>query len=458
MDVLQPKKESINVVISCSDINRNIMSLYKHIFDYLKSRYIDSKWFIREVNMYNRSTTTDKKHINGFNKTYPQIKYWGLFNENLLDFVSNTDEKIDVLFLCEGSKSYLLSKYNENNITDIKKKMNYNGDIKILNEGVISEFVKFNNKRIIYHDEIYNMLKFMDDDTLLNISEAMPSYVDAIKRQYIPRQYYNLSEYLTVPELEQRMIKKIIIDKEYDLKTIPTNEWTHLAFLYNYNQKIDKNMLPNGLTHLTFGNNYNQSIDKDVLPSELTHLTFGRKFNKKIYKDVLPNGLSHLTVGCKYKQKLDKDVLPVGLTHLTFGDQYNQKFDKDVLPIGLTHLTFGDEYNQKFDKDVLPVGLTHLTFGNEYNQKFDKDVLSDKLLQLTFGFGYNKPFSGDILPDSLTHLTFGYEYNHPLDENILSNNLEYLTLGKKYNLPIFQDWVPDNLIQFKIGNKTWNRK
>ena len=71
---------------------------------------------------------------------------------------------------------------------------------------------------------------------------------------------------------------------------------------------------------MTFGRDFNQPIEKNVLPPNLTHLTFSYAFKRSINTDILPSTLKQLTVPKHYKhmteiiaiqKKLKFDLLTV---------------------------------------------------------------------------------------------------------------------------------------------------
>ena len=73
-------------------------------------------------------------------------------------------------------------------------------------------------------------------------------------------------------------------------------------------------MFPVSLTHLTFGyyfNNFNQPLEKGVLPPGLTHLKFGLLFRKPHGENVLPVGLKKLWyLDCRIVSTAQSWVLP----------------------------------------------------------------------------------------------------------------------------------------------------
>ncbi len=107
--------------------------------------------------------------------------------------------------------------------------------------------------------------------------------------------------------------------------------------LVNFNQKIEKNVLPKLLTTLEFGDEFNQKIEEGVLPASLTTLTFGWDFNQEIEKCVLPTSLTTLKFGLRFDQKIEKCVLPISLMTLKFGLRFDQKIEKGVLPASFNH-------------------------------------------------------------------------------------------------------------------------
>jgi hypothetical protein len=76
-----------------------------------------------------------------------------------------------------------------------------------------------------------------------------------------------------------------------------------LEFIRNFNQKIEENILPNGLKCLYLSSSFNQEIEKNVLPNSLTHLYFGKSFEMKLDENNLPTNLIKLSF-------FDKDKYP----------------------------------------------------------------------------------------------------------------------------------------------------
>ena len=62
------------------------------------------------------------------------------------------------------------------------------------------------------------------------------------------------------------------------------------------------------------------------MPCSLTYLEFGHNFNQKIEKDILPNSLMHLTFGNEFKQPIEKNVLPISCV-IHFFDEFGNKLD-----------------------------------------------------------------------------------------------------------------------------------
>ena len=125
------------------------------------------------------------------------------------------------------------------------------------------------------------------------------------------------------------------------------------------NQKYDLTSIPRCIEHIQFGKYFNQRIEKDDLPDRLLSLTF---HDGKLDNDFFRN---------HYNQPIEKNVLSITLQSIRFGGAYNQSIEKDVLPQGLQSLEFGWSFKQKIEKDVLPHGLYTLIFGCQYNYPFE---------------------------------------------------------------------------------------
>ncbi len=272
---------------------------------------------------------------------------------------------------------------------------------------------------------------------MCNINKFLRTKVctDYFWRMYI-RDFYSKYDDIHNSELPKRL-------RYYASKIITKNpkvssEYKNVTsmILVEFNQKIEKGVLPASLTTLEFGYKFDQKIEKGVLPTSLTTLIFGWLFNQIIEKGVLPTSLTTLTFGWLFNQIIEKGVLPVSLTTLTLGEKFNQKIEKGVLPISLTTLEFGRFYNKKIEKGVLPRSLTTLKLGFEFNKKIEKGVLPVSLTALTFGWAFNQKIEKGVIPTSLTTLKFGQNFNQKIEKGVLPVSLTTLTLGEDFDQKI----------------------
>ncbi len=179
--------------------------------------------------------------------------------------------------------------------------------------------------------------------------------------------------------------------------------------------------------------------------SNLHTLTFGYEFNQALDKVILPPTSHTLTFGYDFNQALDQVKLPPQLHTLTFGEEFNQALNRVPLPPTLHTLTFGWNFNQSLDQVKLPPHLHTLTFGFYFNQTLDNVTLPPNLHTLIFGYDFNQALGNVTLPPNLHTLTFGYYFSQsllhlvmPLPSQLLvSNHLVIRKKGKK---------MPSNLL------------
>jgi len=197
---------------------------------------------------------------------------------------------------------------------------------------------------------------------------------------------------------------------------------------FNFHQEI---VLPESLEELILGDDFNQSM---VLPRSLTKLKYGNQFDNSFHleheKSMLPENLSDLELGMYFNEKIPQGFLPQSLKRLKFGFCFNQQIEKDVLPNGLTDLVFGFHFNQQIPINVLPGSgsLTDLEFDFNFNQLVK---LPANLRNLRFGARYNQPINRGFLPESLRNLRFGRLFNQKL-VGCLPKKLEILGLSWYY--------------------------
>ena len=143
--------------------------------------------------------------------------------------------------------------------------------------------------------------------------------------------------------------------------TLPKNL---LSLKIGYVSKIEKGALPETLKILSYKENVTLP-SLDVYPQSLTHLYFIENYKEKIEKNQIPNTITHLLFGSGcwggggYNEKIDENVIPNSVIHLTISNYYNHRFEKNTLPKYLTHLIFDKdaEYNYKIPEDILPKTL-----------------------------------------------------------------------------------------------------
>ena len=96
----------------------------------------------------------------------------------------------------------------------------------------------------------------------------------------------------------------------------------------NFDQPIEKDVLPTGLQSLVFGRNFNQPIEKDVFPAGLQLIQFGHYFYQpidnisektKVYIWNIPRNMSHnYTLYQDMKSDLEKLVFEIPTEYQKF--------------------------------------------------------------------------------------------------------------------------------------------
>ena len=70
------------------------------------------------------------------------------------------------------------------------------------------------------------------------------------------------------------------------------------------------------LKYVEFASDFNQTLQRELLPKSLKQMVLGDRFNQSLLPGVLPDGLKSLTLGKDYNHPLNVRVLPVSLQRL----------------------------------------------------------------------------------------------------------------------------------------------
>lgn len=252
-------------------------------------------------------------------------------------------------------------------------------------------------------------------------------------------------------------VKKLTISSSDDMKILKKydntkyNLITRIDFTYNFQQPIDKTLLPINLKSIFMKsgddspNLFNQSLDN--LPNSIQKIYFDSWsiFNQPI--NDLPKKLKYLKLGDSFNQKLDN--LPKSLLKLDFkfSDSFNYPIDK--LPPNLKGLYIGRFFNQPINR--LPAKLKILDMdGSCFNHPIDK--LPDSLEMIYLSNDYNLPITK--LPKSLKYIYFGLFFNQSID--ILPDKIEDLELYRCFEQPISK--LPSNLKKIRIHQNSISQK
>lgn len=187
------------------------------------------------------------------------------------------------------------------------------------------------------------------------------------------------------------MEKIMIIDKLENIKNI--KDKYIIEFTDDFNEKINKGDIPEGIRGIIFGDNFNQEIDKESLPESLEYLYFNNIYNKEIYEGVLPENLKFLRLGRDNTQNINKKILPKNLKFFVYTDNEISSFPENLkilkcegvftpetesrLPLTLKKLVVG-MLDINFNFDFIPEGVEEIeilidTFDTVF--KRDKDEI-----------------------------------------------------------------------------------
>lgn len=250
-----------------------------------------------------------------------------------------------------------------------------------------------------------------------------------------------------------------------------------------YNQKFNKNVLPDKLVELTLCCEYNQPFELGVLPKSLEKIKLSSgDYNQPIEEGVLPANVKEVKINTIFNKPL---VLPKELKEIEYSEDFDTSFycmndykdykiiDKNsfcnlqlltkiknlilVIPIQsnffpslLVELHI-KEINILIEKGVLPETLKKLSFESNFNQNIS-GIFPKNLLTLELGNNFDTTVKEGDLPDTLVHLNFGEEFNQYIGKNVLPKNLKELIFGDKYNQYIGKNDLPRQLKSLRLGS------
>jgi len=164
---------------------------------------------------------------------------------------------------------------------------------------------------------------------------------------------------------------KILQNHEDFIKPIPKNN-TVKNFIFDKNQSLKKEDIPNIITHLTFGWYFNQPLKKEDIPNSVAHLTFGQNFNQPLNNENIPKNIISILLYENYNKNLintNKNILIGFLNHDKNNIIYNNFLEIKRSNINLMHTYI--ENNLTKDKFI----------GNIILKDLIKKVLHPKRLQ-----------------------------------------------------------------------------
>ena len=143
---------------------------------------------------------------------------------------------------------------------------------------------------------------------------------------------------------------------------------------------------------VSFGDEFNQSLERVILPSSLQSLAFGDRFNQSLERVTLPSSLQSLSFGFEFDQSLKRVSLPSSLQCLFFFFSFDRSlyskldffFCSTKAWSGwachrVFKASFGDEFNQSLERVILPSGLQCLNFCFSFNKSLERVRLPSSL-------------------------------------------------------------------------------
>ncbi len=391
----------------------------------------------------------DRTRLTSCDKFLKGFKYLIIFkNVKILPIMRNYDfSKITCpiarLFIMENDFLKIITPRIGSLIITEKKELEYF-------EKNISEFIKLNGIKFNGGYDLFpNGIKkniLPDGLTKLNFGNKFQGKMEhlprTLKKLSIRGKNYNQKfEKDTLPEgLEVLKLKR----RTHGLKNLPRS----LKILsignynYNYKQKFEKDTLPEGLEVLELGG---CSQELQYLPKTLKKLSIRGHYEYNFKKYTFPEGLEVLELR-EYGQELQ--YLPKNLKKLSIKDHYEYDLKKYTLPEGLEILKLPESYVKKLD--YLPKSLKKLVVRG-FEQKFEKNTLPEGLEVLKLGYGNDQKLEN--LPKSLKKISISY--NHKSEEHNFPEGLIELELG--YNFAYEKEllkYLPKSLKKLTVLNST----
>ncbi len=261
-------------------------------------------------------------------------------------------------------------------------------------------------------------------------------------------------------------VKNIKLNYKYEFEpgVIPSSVQT--LVLNDFNQKLKPGDIPNGVIELFLPYNFDQKIEANVLPPSIKIIHFANaEYSHELEIGSIPYGVEEIYF--EQIKRIGKNVLPNTIKKLVFDYGITFKLEDGILPTSLEYLSimsspfcyidnknFDDvlNYIQNCDTEAKLINLKTFKINGEIRKNLDN--LPDGLEELEIeSVTFNLPLNN--LPFSLKKLKIQcLNYSHTLDN--LPDGLEELIIFSNYNLPL--DNLPNNLKFAKLGLNSYDHE
>ena len=134
-------------------------------------------------------------------------------------------------------------------------------------------------------------------------------------------------------------------------------EYSKLEFLFFGSTKAWSGWACHRVFKASFGDEFNQSLERVILPSSLQSLAFGDRFNQSLERVTLPSSLQSLSFGLELNQSLERVSWPSSLQSLIFCFSFDQSLEQVTLSSSIQSLSFFFLFNQSLERVSLPSSL-----------------------------------------------------------------------------------------------------
>lgn len=246
------------------------------------------------------------------NISFPKLVYLETLLQGKPPFNSYTSLK--TLIIDECNNTMLGPTFFPPNLETLKFK-NYKGVLDYPIPNIINLEFGSISQVIFKNNIIPNNLQYLKIGNQIINPYTLPNDVHTLELG----EYYNFD--ISLGTLPKNLVILNLSDR-FNCKIAPNtlNDIKELTLGKNYNQKFDKNVLPNTLESLTVGINYDKDIDLNNNSIKRLYLNYNKQINIKKLPDSLEelyfNNVTNIPHKCHISTKLPKNLhlLKVGVT------------------------------------------------------------------------------------------------------------------------------------------------